>query len=76
MENIKIGIPLHGKMSSRTFHSALFRERLGEKGFEPIYFLTSDYLEASPYDPKRYFELKVGRPVSFIFYSILAFGFP
>ncbi|HNE05053.1 MAG TPA: CDP-glycerol glycerophosphotransferase family protein [Anaerolineales bacterium] len=59
MENIKIGIPLHGKMSSRTFHSALFRERLGEKGFEPIYFLTSDYLEASPYDPKRYFELKV-----------------
>jgi hypothetical protein len=59
MKHIKIGIPVHGKMSSRTFHSALFRERLGENDFEPIYFLTADYLDVFPYDPERYFELKV-----------------
>lgn len=59
MNNIKLGIPLHGKMSSRTFHSALFRDCLSENGIAPAFFLTFDYLESFNFDPERYFELKV-----------------
>jgi hypothetical protein len=59
MKNIKLGIPLHGKMSSRAFHSALFRKRLKENGMEPLYFLTSDYLAAIPNDEDHYFELQI-----------------
>jgi hypothetical protein len=59
MTDIKIGIPLHGKMSSRTFHSASFRNCLNADGLEPVYFLTADYLNSFSFDPKHYFELKV-----------------
>lgn len=58
MTDIKIGIPLHGKMSSRTFHSASFRNCLSADGFKPIYFLTADYLESFAFDSEQYFELK------------------
>lgn len=59
MTNIKIAIPLHGKMSSRVFHQPLFRERLHSAGFEPLFFLSPPYFRSFDFDPEHYFELKI-----------------
>ncbi len=59
MSEIKIGIPLHGKMAARAFHQPSFRERLAEGGFKPLYFLSPHYFRSFEFDPEQYFELQV-----------------
>jgi hypothetical protein len=59
MSEIKIGIPLHGKMAARAFHQPSFRQRLTEGGFKPLYFLSPVYYRAFDFDPEQYFELRV-----------------
>ncbi|HRQ21868.1 MAG TPA: hypothetical protein PLF42_00440 [Anaerolineales bacterium] len=59
MSEIKIGIPLHGKMAARAFHQPSFRQRLSEGGFKPLYFLSPTYFRAFDFDPQQYFELQV-----------------
>ena len=59
MTDIKIGIPLHGKMAARAFHQPSFRERLLESGFKPLYFLSPVYYRSFDFDPDQYFELQV-----------------
>jgi hypothetical protein len=58
MNEIKIGIPLHGKMAALAFHQPLFRERFSEGGFKPIYFLSPVYYRSFDFDPEQYFELQ------------------
>lgn len=59
MSEIKIAIPLHGKMAARAFHQPFFRQRLVEGGFKPLYFLSPIYFRSFNFDPQRYFELQV-----------------
>lgn len=59
MSEIKIGIPLHGKMAARAFHQPSFRQRLTEGGFKPLYFLSPYYFRSFDFDPSQYFELQV-----------------
>ncbi|MFN8435239.1 MAG: hypothetical protein U0V18_14535 [Anaerolineales bacterium] len=59
MSEIKIGIPLHGKMAARAFHQPSFRQRLTDGGFKPLYFLSPYYFRSFDFDPSQYFELKV-----------------
>jgi hypothetical protein len=59
MPEIKIGIPLHGKMAARAFHQPSFRERLAEGGFKPLYFLSPTYFRSFEFDSTQYFELQV-----------------
>lgn len=59
MPEIKIAIPLHGKMAARAFHQPSFRQRLAEGGFKPLYFLSPYYFRSFDFDPKQYFELQV-----------------
>ncbi len=58
MPEIKIGIPLHGKMAARAFHQPSFRECLAEGGFKPLYFLSPYYFQSIDFDPEQYFELQ------------------
>ncbi len=58
MSEIKIGIPLHGKMAARAFHQPSFRQRLTEGGFKPLYFLSPHYFRSFEFDPEQYFELQ------------------
>lgn len=57
MSEIKIGIPLHGKMAARTFHQPSFRQNLVQSGLKPLYFIVGYYLQALNFDPGQYFEL-------------------
>jgi len=59
MTNTRIAIPLHGKMSSRVFHQPLFRERLDNVGFEPLFFLSPHYFRSFEFNPEHYFELNI-----------------
>lgn len=59
MENIKIGIPLYGKMAARAFHQPSFRQDLAENDFNALYFLGWYYLNSFDFNPKQYFELKI-----------------
>jgi hypothetical protein len=59
MSEIKIAIPLHGKMAARAFHQPFFRQRLTEGGFKPLYFLSPVYFRSFNFDPEQYFELQV-----------------
>lgn len=59
MSEIKIGIPLHGKMAARAFHQPSFRHSLTEGGFKPLYFLSPYYFRSFDFDPEQYFELQV-----------------
>lgn len=59
MSEIKIAIPLHGKMAARAFHQPFFRQRLTEGGFVPLYFLSPIYFRSFNFDPEQYFELQV-----------------
>ena len=59
MTNTRIAIPLHGKMSSRVFHQPLFRERLDNVGFEPLFFLSPHYFRSFEFNPEHYFELDI-----------------
>jgi len=58
MTELRIGIPLHGKMAARAFHQPLFRERLKDKALEPFFFLSPSYFRSFQLDPEHYFELK------------------
>lgn len=58
MSEIKIAIPLHGKMAARAFHQPLFRQSLKEGGFKPLYFLSPVYYRSFDFDPDQYFELQ------------------
>lgn len=58
MSEIKIAIPLHGKMAARAFHQPSFRQRLAEGGFKPLYFLSPVYYRSFDFDPDQYFELQ------------------
>jgi len=58
MTDIKIGIPLHGKMAARAFHQPSFREQLSVGGFKPFYFLSPAYFRSFNFDPEKYFELQ------------------
>lgn len=59
MNNLKIGIPLHGKMVARAFHQAFFREKLVNNGIVPVYFLSPAYFQLAEFDAERYLELQV-----------------
>lgn len=59
MSEIKIAIPLHGKMAARAFHQPSFRQHLAEGGFKPLYFLSPYYFRSFDFDPEQYFELQV-----------------
>lgn len=59
MSEIKIAIPLHGKMAARAFHQPSFRQNLAEGGFKPLYFLSPHYFRSFDFDPEQYFELQV-----------------
>lgn len=59
MSEIKIAIPLHGKMAARAFHQPSFRENLKEGGFKPLYFLSPYYFRSFNFDLNQYFELQV-----------------
>jgi len=61
MSEIKIGIPLGGKMATRVLHQSSFRSRLTEGGCVPVYFLWSNYFRAFEFDPQKYRELQVER---------------
>lgn len=58
MSDIKIGIPLHGKMAARALHLASFREHLKASGFSPVYFLSPHYYRSFTFEPGQYFELQ------------------
>jgi hypothetical protein len=58
MDELKVGIPLHGKMAARALHSVSFRESLNTAGLNPVYFLSPHYYHAFTLDPDRYFELQ------------------
>jgi hypothetical protein len=58
MSNVKIGIPLHGKMSARALHAKSFRDSLSAGGFQPLYFLSPHYYRSFEFDPSQYFELQ------------------
>jgi hypothetical protein len=57
MSEIKIGIPLNGKMAARTFHQPSFRQNLVQSGLKPLFFIVGYYLKALKFDPSQYFEL-------------------
>lgn len=59
MNDIKIGIPLGGKMATRVLHLTSFRNCLAEQGFKPVYFLWSKYFRSFDFDPDQYRELQV-----------------
>jgi hypothetical protein len=59
MTEIKIGIPLGGKMATRVLHLTSFRNCLAEQGFRPIYFLWSKYFRSFDFDSTQYRELQV-----------------
>ena len=59
MSEIKIGIPLNGKMAANALHQPFFRQHLAEGGFKPLYFLSPYYYRSLPFDPRQYFELQV-----------------
>lgn len=56
---IRIGIPLHGKMAARAFHQPSFRQQMIKGGLKPLYFLSSIYFQTFDFDPEQYFELQV-----------------
>lgn len=58
MNDIKIGIPLHGKMAARALHLSTFRDCLKKSGFKPIYFLSPHYYRSFAFEPGQYFELQ------------------
>ncbi|NUQ60358.1 MAG: hypothetical protein HUU12_13460 [Anaerolineales bacterium] len=59
MSEIKIGIPLGGKMATRVLHQPSFRARLANSGFKPVYFMWSQYFRSFDFDPEQYRELRV-----------------
>ncbi len=59
MKDIKIGIPLGGKMATRVLHQSSFRASLAEHGLKPVYFLWSKYFRSFEFDPEQYMELRV-----------------
>ncbi len=58
MSEVKVAIPLHGKMAARAFHPPSFRQCLMEDGFKPLYFLSPHYFQPFELDPAQYFELQ------------------
>lgn len=59
MPDIKIAIPLHGKMAARAFHQPVFREKLLEAKFKALYFLSPYYYRAMDLNTEQYLELQV-----------------
>ena len=59
MSEIRVAIPLHGKMAARAFHQPSFRRNLAEGGLKPFYFLSPIYYRSFEFDPEQYFELQV-----------------
>ncbi len=59
MKDIKIGIPLGGKMATRVLHQSSFRASLAEHGLKPVYFLWSKYFRSFEFDLEQYMELRV-----------------
>ena len=59
MKDIKIGIPLGGKMATRVLHQPSFRTLLANSGFKPVYFMWSKYFRSFQFDPEQYQELRV-----------------
>lgn len=57
MNEVKLAIPLHGKMATRSFHMAHFRKVLEQHNFIPLYFVSPHYFHIRDLDPSRYFEL-------------------
>ncbi len=58
MGKAKLAIPIFGKMATRSFHTAQFRETLEQHGFEPLYFIGPHYFRNVDLDRYRYFELE------------------
>jgi len=58
MNEIKMAIPLFGKMAMRSFHMAHFRKALEQNNLVPLYFVGSHNFRTCELDPSRYFELQ------------------
>jgi len=58
MNNIKVGIPLHGKMAARALHLPSFRDCLRASSLQPVYFLSPHYFRSFDFDLGNYFELQ------------------
>ena len=58
MNDIKIGIPLHGKMAERALHQASVRDCLKAGGFRPVYFLSPQYYRLYTVERSQYPELQ------------------
>jgi hypothetical protein len=61
VNDLRLAIPLHGKMATRSFHSSLFRSSLEARGMAPLYFVGPHYFHALELDPAQYFELKTDK---------------
>ena len=57
MSEVKLAIPLHGKMAMRSFHMVHFRKALEQHNLVPLYFVGPHYFRICDLDPSRYFEL-------------------
>lgn len=66
-KSYRVAIPLHGKMSVRTFHSTRIKQVLQEEALDPVYFLPEHYYQAlSEKDREGYAELQSGKLTSLI----------
>jgi hypothetical protein len=66
MADLKLAIPLFGKMATRTFHNATFRKILAQHGLTPLYFIGSYYFRNVALDPGQYQELRTEQYDAFL----------
>jgi hypothetical protein len=59
--DLKVAIPLFGKMATRTFHTAAFQHSLAQDGLRPVYFVAPHYFHTAALDPSRYQQLRTDR---------------
>jgi len=58
LSDLKLAIPLYGKMATRSFHNSLFEASLNRRGIAPVFFVGPHYFRGMELDPARYSELK------------------
>lgn len=58
MRNLRLAVPLSGKMSTRSYHNWQLTTCLQDVGVEPKYFVGAQYFEGGTLDRANYFELK------------------
>lgn len=61
MDAVRVAIPLYGKMATRSFHTAVFRQALEARRFTPLYWVGPHYFRMARLNPSQYFELQTDR---------------